>query len=151
MIRKLTPGVRGHSPFALKLSQDLVMLLPLRLQLARENEPGAKRAALKMVVAGFDFPDIDRKVHFRIIELVHKHFLDEFCRTVDQLHYKAAARQSKKAAIAFFRAQYGITEDDLPTRTSQRAYQRYEQRLGRFRPAGKPRGFRKSTREDLST
>lgn len=125
---KLDPARAGRYPLSDELARHIAQLCGWRVQLmqAPAEDLRAPRYRLHLTLAGDAPHDLSPEVHNRILDMVENVYRSEFHAEVDNLHLRMGMPMFE--AVETFRRQYGITEDDFPTRHSHRCYQRHLRR-----------------------
>lgn len=140
MMRKLNPATAPTTPNAQRIQEDVAAMLPLRaVHCEPERDQWRPIQRLRLAVVFPDLRDLDPTTSRRLNQYAEEAYLHEFCSVVDRLVYEPPGME-RLTAIAFFREQYGITEEDLLLETSRRCYWRYELRKGRTKRRGGARG-----------
>lgn len=138
LLKNLDPELAGACPNSRTIRQSLaVMLTRNMVQVSTDRSLPARKGELPLRIRTDLGGQISLKDHNDVMELVTSTFFAEFYRTVDKLHLTLGVAQH--FAIAAFRDQYAITEDDWPLKHSERYYQRHLARTQRRkRRRGRP-------------
>jgi hypothetical protein len=136
LARNLNPLTAHTTPYALKISEQMAQLLNLSLQLV-VPPTGADASALHLAVRAIPDGGGSLNLHARLNYRARTFFIHEMGHTADRLHHGMGL--SKKTSISFFRSEYGITDEEADLHSSEKNYQRYQLRKGRYLKRGRPR------------
>lgn len=132
LLRKLNPETAHTSPYSDTITRELLLLLCGGLRLQEQEPLEDKHRALqrlKLVVHPPHMPSLDPQVNTRLNLHAEELFNQEFRQFVDE--QVQVWKMEKEVAIASFREQYGILEEELSLRSSIQNYWRYQKRQGR--------------------
>lgn len=135
LVMCLTPETQHHTKYGADLARAIAEVIAFSVRLA-PVQVQVQQARVHLTLDLGNLPDLDPHTHRKVVDTVQQFYHAEFVRTVDQLHHDM--RMSRSAAIDMFRRLYGITEDDYPLRSSERAYHRHLRRKGLTLRPGRP-------------
>lgn len=131
LLRKLNPETAHVSPYSDTIAREFMDIITgLRLlECEPQEDKHRPLQRLRLVIQPPHMPGLDPRVNSRLNQYAEQLFNQEFRHFVDDQVQNWA--MEKEVAISSFREQYGISEEDLPLRSSTLAYYRYEKTQGR--------------------
>lgn len=118
----LDPTTQGLTKYGPELSRALAEQCGFQLEISPSS--AVHRGKLLLSLSRRAWPELDPSTHKKAVLLVQKFWHAEFVRTVeDQLAFMLPRKEAIQLARRFF----GIDDDDLDFRSSERAFQRYQE------------------------
>jgi hypothetical protein len=123
VVRCLHPATQNSTKFGPDLARAIVEIAGFGAKLHDSVDPKTAKGSIALAIDRRNIPELDPHTHNKLVAVIREFFDREFVATVDdQMNLLIPQR----TAIIFVRDQFGITDDDIDLRSSERFFQRVQ-------------------------